>query len=41
MRAIGVAWGYDQSVELLVEGAMFIAQDFDHLTEALVPMAAV
>lgn len=41
VRAVGVAWGYNQPVELLTEGAMFIARDFEHLTEALVPMAAV
>ncbi|MEJ6393648.1 HAD-IA family hydrolase [Gymnodinialimonas sp. 2305UL16-5] len=41
IRAIGVSWGYNPPQELLLEGAMFIARDFDHLTEALLPTPVI
>lgn len=36
--AIGVAWGYNDPDELLSEGAISIARDFDHLTEILLSL---
>ncbi len=37
IRAIGVSWGYTPAEELLAEGAMAIARDFDHLIEMVLP----
>ncbi len=37
VRAVGVGWGYNQGVELLAEGAVFVARDFEHLAELLIP----
>ncbi|MEM7644393.1 MAG: HAD-IA family hydrolase [Pseudomonadota bacterium] len=39
IRAIGVSWGYNPPEELLAEGAIGIARDFDHLTEMLLTLA--
>lgn len=38
IRAIGVAWGYNTPEALLAEGAIAIAQDFDHLTDLLLTL---
>ncbi len=40
IRAIGVSWGYNAPDELLAEGALVIAEDFDHLTEVLLDLSA-
>lgn len=39
IRAIGVAWGYSTPDALRAEGAMAVAEDFDHLTQLLLTLA--
>ncbi|MEX3016730.1 HAD-IA family hydrolase [Gymnodinialimonas hymeniacidonis] len=41
IRAVGVNWGYNQGVELLSEGAICVARDFEHLAALLLPEAVV